>query len=148
MTPEQAEKIVNDYGAVVERLKQEGTGLLPISWLPCPKEEIKEAIKLAIGAPHADWISLRSGYRMLASFIDDDDVQLMAAVDESWLASAWAAGLIEKSPLADADAERVKALQAEVGAEYERLLKEIDDYVINVIGAAEGFSPPHPASGL
>ena len=79
-----ANKIVNEYGAILEKFYQKkfSGGLclaIPISTLPYSKEEIKTAIKMLLLTPTTEHLKncLEVGYLSLATFIDDEQAQIM-----------------------------------------------------------------------
>jgi hypothetical protein len=86
MTVLEAERIVNEYAAVLERTSTEVLGA-PQSALPFPKDVIKEAIKVILvllranpenlrGDPTSYIQSLKIGYASLANFIPDEEARM------------------------------------------------------------------------
>lgn len=92
-----AEQIVQEYGRVLERAASMGFGA-PESLLPYSKDEIKEAIRLALlllepsrsrsGDPQLEHMHemLRVGYVELARFIPDEEAKI-ASMGQSALGS-------------------------------------------------------------
>lgn len=83
MTINEAERVVNEYGAVLERTSSDMLGT-PESVLPYPKDVIKQAIRLILALvmanperlrrdPSSYIESLKMGYASLANFIPDED---------------------------------------------------------------------------
>ena len=70
MDTKTANKIINDYGKVMEKSAHMIFGA-PISMLPYPKEDIKEAIKLAIilSKPNDDINTLIVAYTNLSKYV-------------------------------------------------------------------------------
>ena len=78
---EQAEQIVNSYGAILARLKHVNTAL-PASLLPNSKDEIKQAIQTLLWEVADCDNEVRSGliqaYVYLEQFIPDNKVEILA----------------------------------------------------------------------
>ena len=86
MTVIEAERIVNEYAAVLERTSSDVLGA-PESALPFPKADIQQAIKIILallranperlrGDPTSYIESLKIGYASLANFIPDEDARI------------------------------------------------------------------------
>lgn len=79
----EAQKIVNEYGTVIEKAAVMGCGqAAPISMLPYPKEEIKTAIQICwlasmLTGEFTEQDILAFGYIYLAKFIDDDEAKIV-----------------------------------------------------------------------
>ena len=78
-TPKQAEKIVQQYGAALARGCPEGHIARPETFLPCPKEKIKQAFKLVLAfeVEHKSLTQENAGQLLgaimyLDSFVPDD----------------------------------------------------------------------------
>jgi hypothetical protein len=95
MTPVEAERIVNEYGGVLERTSSMAYGA-PETLLPFDKGVIKQAIRLVLaflktnpktsGRDIAQTIEhLKIGYASLADFIPDEDARIAAAANAALL---------------------------------------------------------------
>ncbi len=73
---EQFQKIVRDYGVVIESLENQLGMLLPMSLLPYPKEDIRAALVRSIELTTDDVKkeALKVGLLFLDDFIPDEEV--------------------------------------------------------------------------
>ncbi len=74
---EQFQKIVRDYGVVIESLENQLGMLLPMSLLPYPKEDIRAALIRSIEVTTTDDVmkeALKVGLLVLDDFIPDEEV--------------------------------------------------------------------------
>ena len=92
MKPEDAERIVNEYGGMMER-ELGRSGVAPESALPHPKATIREAILTYTAALHKMRAlheirdTLATGYMQLADFMPDADALHVRRVEETMLSS-------------------------------------------------------------
>ncbi len=72
----QFQKIVRDYGVVIESLETQLGMLVPMSLLPCPKEDIRAALKRSIEVTTDEVMkeALKVGLLVLDDFIPDEEV--------------------------------------------------------------------------
>ncbi len=72
----QFQKIVRDYGVVIESLENELGMLVPMSLLPYPKENIRAALLRSIELTTDDVMkeALKVGLLVLDDFIPDEEV--------------------------------------------------------------------------
>ncbi len=72
----QFQKIVRDYGVVIESLETQLEMLLPMSLLPYPKEDIRAALIRSIEVTTDDVMkeALKVGLLVLDDFIPDEEV--------------------------------------------------------------------------
>lgn len=126
MTIEDAVKILNDYGKVIEK----STSMVfaaPLSMLPHSKDDIKKAIKMLImlSNPNDDIQYLISGYVDLAKYIDDKKASIAILYQDN-LENEKKDGLIKKqSENHELYSEFIKIIK-ENPQESEKLLKELD----------------------
>ncbi len=73
---EQFQKIVRDYGVVIESLENQLGMLLPMSLLPYPKEDIRAALVRSIELTTDDVMkeAFKVGLLVLDDFIPDEEV--------------------------------------------------------------------------
>ncbi len=73
---EQFQKIVRDYGVVIESLETQLGMLVPMSLLPYPKEDIRAALIRSIEVTTDDVMkeALKVGLLVLDDFIPDEEV--------------------------------------------------------------------------
>jgi hypothetical protein len=76
-----ATKVVGDYGKVLARVAPDVYGL-PVSLLPHPKAQIREAIVSLLEQLGADQVEikegLRRGYVYLAQFVSDEEAEIVS----------------------------------------------------------------------
>lgn len=95
MTPIEAERIINEYGAVLERTSSMTYGV-PETLLPFDKDIIKQAIRVilaflktnprTLGEGLNQYIeNLKIGYMSLAEFIPAEDARIAAAANTALL---------------------------------------------------------------
>ncbi len=72
----QFQKIVRDYGVVIESLENQLGMLVPMSLLPYPKEDIRAALIRSIELTRDDVMkeALKVGLLVLDDFIPDEEV--------------------------------------------------------------------------
>ena len=72
----QFQKIVRDYGVVIESLETQLEMLLPMSLLPYPKEDVRAALIRSIELTTDDVMkeALKVGLLVLDDFIPDEEV--------------------------------------------------------------------------
>ncbi len=73
---EQFQKIVRDYGVVIESLENQLGALVPMSLLPYPKEDIRAALIRSIELTTDDVMkeALTVGLLVLDDFVPDEEV--------------------------------------------------------------------------
>jgi len=73
---DQFQKIVRDYGVVIENLENQLGVLVPMSLLPYPKEDIRAALIRSIEVTTDDVMkeALKVGLLVLDDFIPDEEV--------------------------------------------------------------------------
>jgi len=73
---DQFQKIVRDYGVVIESLENQPGMLVPMSLLPYPKEDIRAALIRSIELTTDDVMkeALKVGLLVLDDFIPDEEV--------------------------------------------------------------------------
>ncbi len=73
----QFQKIVRDYGVVIESLENQLGMLVPMSLLPYPKEDIRAALIRSIEVTTDDVMeeALKVGLLVLDDFIPDEEVR-------------------------------------------------------------------------
>ena len=73
---EQFQKIVRDYGVVIESLENQLGMLVPMSLLPYPKEDIRAALIRSIEVTTDDVMkeALKVGLLVLDDFVPDEEV--------------------------------------------------------------------------
>lgn len=92
MTPLEAERIVNEYGAILERTSSMGVYPAPETLLPFDKDIIKQAIRIVLAFlkknPKTlgeditqDIENLKIGYASLADFIPVEDARIAATAN-------------------------------------------------------------------
>ena len=72
MSPDEAERLINEYGKVLERISNEGAVVCDESFLPDTKERIKEALVVVLKSPGLDQQQkelLKTGYINLSMFL-------------------------------------------------------------------------------
>lgn len=142
MDVKEAEKIINDYGKIMEKSAYMVFGA-PISILPYSKDEIKEAIKIAIiFSKHGDDFSdLIVGYTGLSQYIDDKKACISILAINMMKEEVEGKGIAKdckenKNYELIRDwcmAESIK-IQEEILQEHKKLLKELDPTLDFVFG--------------
>jgi hypothetical protein len=127
MTPNDAVKIINDYGKVMEQTSAM-VFAAPLSILPHSKDDIKEAIKMmiALSKPNDDIQYLISGYVDLAKYIDDNKVGIAMQYQDILEKDKGRGEFKNQSENQESYSEFIKIIK-ENPEESERLLKELDD---------------------
>lgn len=84
MDTSKIEQIINEYAAVLKKAANIGCKAMPISELPYPKQEIKDAIKLYLAVLHKTGklpeevkSALEVAFISLGAFIDDNDAKMV-----------------------------------------------------------------------
>lgn len=130
MTPLEAERIVNEYGAVLERTSSIVYGA-PETLLPFDKDVIKQAIRIVLAFLKTnpktfgeditqDIENLKIGYASLAEFIPVEDARIAAAANAALLSGdvnhpSW--GLVDcGQEILSENLERRKALSDELAS--------------------------------
>lgn len=139
MNPVTAEKIVNEYGKVLEQTSHLVFGA-PESLLPYKKEIIKEAIKVTLDIlePEEQEIRehLRVGYMELARFIPDEEAEI-ASIGQNLLTSCSPNASKEEIleylkhttiPEASKYIDLAIEISKKISTEQKALLEEIRDY--------------------
>lgn len=125
MNTQQAERIINEYGKVVEKISTAGfTSAAPDVLLPYPKNEIKEAIKIGMQfATQNEKMreSLKTVYVMLAQFVSTEESRICNTVQDL---------IVSKNTknIPDNYLERNSEIQKRIAEEMKLLGEELEKY--------------------
>jgi hypothetical protein len=139
MQPEEAERIVNEYGGVVENaVLRFGSSAYPASMLPYDKGSIKSAILSYMVALKAmGQLTERTrnilgrGYVELAVFVEDQDAHRVAEFEQAWVRPPVTPERVKQMlASADFDAEQKHHLRVltRICEEQRALLAELRDF--------------------